>query len=446
MNPVTRPSHRPAPAAVTIWLLGFVVTQFVCQVALLFEALGGLRVAFRTAAFAMSLAALAFVPGIARRHPSQPFVWVALAIVTLELFHPSTNTPLAGIAHITLYVAVAAPLMWVTRLSVGPGALARVVALLFGFHTLSAATGVLQSLYPGRFQPTVSTVIRDLGEYAEGLKVTLADGTEIWRPMGLTDQPGGAASAGLYAAMFGMGFVAVSRRWPVRLLGAAGIAIGLYCIYLAQVRAALVVAGVVTVVFMAALVRLRRGWDAIRLAAVLSIAVGVSFAAALAVGGGAVSGRLETLVEESPDSVYYRSRGRFLEETVNELLPEYPAGAGLGRWGMTRQYFGDPTNPRSQAIWAEIQWTAWVLDGGLPLALAYGIAVAVAVGATARMAARTPDPWLAGWAAVVAAYGAAVCAMTFSYVPFIGQAGMEFWFLNAAVWTAGRASLRQAPA
>lgn len=445
MTPPPTPT-APAVATARAWLIGFLLLQFACQVALLFEAMAGFRVVFRSASFTASLAALAFVPGAARQHPSRPFVWAILGIIALELFHPNTNTPLAGIAQFFLYLAVTAPVVWVCRLTVGPGTLARVIAALFGFHTLSAVVGVLQSLFPGWLQPAVSTVIKDLGEYAEGLKMSLADGTEIWRPMGLTDQPGGAASAGLYALMFGMGFVAVSRSWLVRLLGAAGMVIGLYCIHLAQIRAALVVGAVVAVVFLAALVWLRRGWDALRLAAVLPTAVAISFTAALAVGGGAVSGRLETLVSESPDSVYYQNRGRFLEATVNEMLPQYPAGAGLGRWGMTHRYFGDPNNPRSEPLWSEIQWTAWVLDGGLPLVLAYAAAVVVAVGATARVAARTPDPWLAGWASVVAAYGVAVCAMTFGSIPFIGQAGMEFWFLNAAVWTAGRVTARRGPA
>jgi hypothetical protein len=154
-----------------------------------------------------------------------------------------------------------------------------------------------------------------------------------------------------------------------------------------------------------------------------------------------VTSRLESLVEESPDTVYYQNRGRFLEETITQHVPEHPAGAGLGRWGMTRRYFADLNDPKSDAIWAEIQWTAWVLDGGVPLALAYAAALGAAVWATARVALRTPDQWLAGWAALITAYGLAVCATTFSYIPFIGQAGMEFWFLNAAVWTAGRLSM-----
>lgn len=439
MTTATTTSRPPAPAdRLPFWLIGFVLLQFACQAALLFESLGAVRVAFRIAAFAASLAALGLVPGRARQHPSRPFLWAVLAIVAFELFHPNTNTPLAAIAQFTLYLAVAAPVVWVARMPVDRRGLAAVLAILWGFHTLSAIVGVLQSLFPGRLQPAVSTIVLDQGEYAEGLRMTLADGSTIWRPMGLTDQPGGAAAAGMYAVIFGMGFVAISPRWHVRLLGLGSMAVGLYCIYLAQIRAALVVGGLAAVVFLAALAALRRTGDAVRLLVGFVMVIAISFVAALTVGGSAVSGRLATLVEESPDTVYYQNRGRFLEETVTHTVPEYPIGAGLGRWGMTRRYFADLNDPRSDALWAEIQWTAWVLDGGLPLVLAYTAALVVAFWAMARAAVDSPDPWLAGWAALLVAYAVAVLASTFSYVPFIGQAGMEFWLLSTAVWTAVR--------
>src|SRR5436305_12187928 len=100
----------PAPAAARVataraWLIGFLVLLFVCQVALLSESLGAIRVVFRVAAYAISLAALGLVPGLALRHPSRPFLWVALGIVFLEVFHPTTNTPLAGLAQFGLYLA-----------------------------------------------------------------------------------------------------------------------------------------------------------------------------------------------------------------------------------------------------------------------------------------------------------------------------------------------------
>ena len=37
---------------------------------------------------------------------------------------------------------------------------------------------------------------------------------------------------------------------------------------------------------------------------------------------------------------------------------------------MMLHYFGDRYNAESPQIWAEIQWTGWLLDGGIPLMIA----------------------------------------------------------------------------
>jgi hypothetical protein len=54
------------------------------------------------------------------------------------------------------------------------------------------------------------------------------------------------------------------------------------------------------------------------------------------------------------------------------------------------------------------------------------------------VALRASDPWLSGWAMLIVAYDMAMLASTFGAIPFIGQAGLEFWLLNAAVYAAGR--------
>jgi hypothetical protein len=100
------------------------------------------------------------------------------------------------------------------------------------------------------------------------------------------------------------------------------------------------------------------------------------------------------------------------------------------------QYFGDPNLYGSDPVWVEIQWTAWAVDGGIPLAVAYIVALGLAIASTAKVALRSEDSWLAGWAALILAYDGSVVALTFSYSPFIGQAGLEFWLLNAAIYTA----------
>jgi hypothetical protein len=451
VSPV-RPVAPRLPAAgllydpAVVWLLSLFLIQIACQIALLVEYLAPMRVVFRTVPFLSSMAGLVFVPGVARRrHPSQPWALAALAVLGLGVLHPSTSSPVVAFAAFSLYLAILAPLFWVPRLSVTPSALSLVLGVVWGFNTLSATVAVLQVYFPGRFQPHVSEIVQNMGEIAEGLKIELADGSTVWRPMGLSDVPGGAAAAGLNAVVFGLGFLAVSRRWLVRAAGVAGIMVGLFCIYLAQLRVALVIAGIVSVAFAAALVWLRRGADAARLLVVLPVVAVASFAWAFAVGGETVTRRLETLVEDRPEAVYYSNRGRFLEETVYELLPRYPLGAGLGRWGMVRRYFGDPDDPWTESIWVEIQWTAWVVDGGIPLTIAYAAAILAALWASARIARRTRDRVLAGWAALVLAYDVSFCGLIFSYAPFIGQPGVEFWVLNAAVFAAATTVRRPGP-
>jgi hypothetical protein len=142
------------------------------------------------------------------------------------------------------------------------------------------------------------------------------------------------------------------------------------------------------------------------------------------------------LFADDPSTVYYSNRGRFLEHTLEEVLPNYPLGAGLGRWGMMYSYFGEEGDPERGPLWAEIQWTAWLYDGGVPLTLAYVAAILVALWWAFRMTrdplARRTDLWL--WASIVFAYDVGALALTFSYPLFIGQSGLEFWVLNAVLF------------
>ena len=54
------------------------------------------------------------------------------------------------------------------------------------------------------------------------------------------------------------------------------------------------------------------------------------------------------------------------------MLYEYPLGAGLGRWGMAAGYFGTAGAP---GLWAEIQITGWMIDGGVIMIVVYGGAI-----------------------------------------------------------------------
>jgi hypothetical protein len=425
------------------WLQGFLLLQIVCQLALLVPALGSLRLIWRCASFGASVALLVLVQGKGPGHPCRRVAPVILGLVALGFLHPTTNTLAASGAQLGLYVAVLAPLFWVSRLSITPAVLRRLLLLFWLFQTASALFGVLQVTFPGRFQPSLSSNVASLEkDRQESLKVTLANGEKVFRPMGLTDMPGGAAPAGMYAVLFGLGFVLVSRGF-LRLAAIGSMAVGLFCIYLSQTRSVLVMTGVCVATLTTVLI-LQCQWS--RLVTVTVVVVGIvmgSFAWAVAVGGKSVTERLTTLTADRADDVYYRNRGHFLEETVNHWLPLYPFGAGLGRWGMMNQYFGDKNDLYSEPLYVEIQWTGWLFDGGVPLVVVYAGALLLACATAWRIARSRLPGELPLTASVVLAYNVGALAMTFNYPLFIGQGGMEFWLLNATLFTAACCTARR---
>jgi hypothetical protein len=268
---------------------------------------------------------------------------------------------------------------------------------------------------------------------ADAYKIRLADGTMVWRPMGLTDTPGGAASAGLYAVIFGLG-VLLAQRGLLRILSIGGLAVGLFCLYMAQVRSLVVMAAICSMVLLGVLMWRGEVRRVLGIALLLPFAVVVAFQWAAQVGGEEMTGRLNTLVEDRAADVYQRNRGHFLEQTLTEYVPEYPLGAGLARWGMMRRYFGDERNLASESIWVEIQWTGWLLDGGLPLMLLYPLAVVLTAGVSLRIALGRLPGGIPLWGTLLFALNIATVAVTFNYPIFISQGGMEFWFLNGCLF------------
>ena len=109
---------------------------------------------------------------------------------------------------------------------VTPRLLVQGLLLIWGFQTLSAIVGVLQALAPGEFMPQANANFD--GETGDGVKIVLADGATIFRPMGLTDTPGGAAAAGLTAYLLGLGFLTNGRSPALRLAAVGGMAAGLF--------------------------------------------------------------------------------------------------------------------------------------------------------------------------------------------------------------------------
>jgi len=423
---------------------------FVCQVALLSGSIGQVRVVVRMAVFGTSIALLLGLRGKGTPSPAVNPAKFILTIVALSFFNPNGNTLAASAAQVAMYLAILGPLFWVPRLSFDMSNLRRVMLMIWTFQSLSAAIGILQVYYPGHFAPAISTVILDQGKwYVKGLQFQNAYGEIVFRAMGLSDIPGGAGAAGLYASLFGAAFVLTWRMGVGRMLAIGTMVVGLAAIFLSHVRASLVMliicAAVLTAVLAFRRARVRatrpawRRYEAgtlTRLLAVLAVAAFFGFTWAIAIGGNGIAERFGTLTASDPGTVYHQNRGHFIEKSINELVPEYPLGAGLGRWGMMNHYFGDNSDPNTAAIWAEEQFTAWLVDGGIPLALVYLYAIGVTTLFAFRLSLKPVDPELAILAAVICAYdvGAVVSALGY---PFFGsQNGMEFWMLNASLFAA----------
>lgn len=438
---------RPSPSPKQTdwgWVHTFILMQFTFQILLLFPQFGVLRVPMRVATFALSLFLLVRLRGSGPKHPATGLaILVLLIMVASFCFHPSVNSLLAGAGQCAMYAAILGPLFWVRHLKITPKGFQLLIFLIWGFHTVSASFGVLQVYFPGRFQPYISTAIQNTGLGVEGLMITLANGVSVPRPMGLTDTPGGAAMAGFYALLLGVGIALRERNPLLRIAGMGSGAIGLFCIYLSQVRSILVFSGICLVCLAVVLFRQGNFGRLTIMTVGISALVVTTFSWAVMVGGESTLARLSSLVSDRADAVYQQNRGHFLEDTINILLPQYPLGAGLGRWGMMNAYFGDKSNPLSQPIWVEIQWTGWLLDGGVPLILAYVAALAQACRAAWIIAIRHKLDDFALWGGLIFAYNIGALAITFNYPLFIGQGGMEFWLLNTSLFVAGYYSWRE---
>lgn len=423
------------------WAHTFILLQFSLEILLLFPEIGVLRVPMRIASFALSLFLLARLRREGSQHPATNAAIVVLGIMLLQLcLHPYINSMTAGVAQCAMYLAILSPLFWVKSLKITQIGFQSLMFLMWGIHTLSASFGVLQVYFPRKFQPSLSTTIQNGAFGGDNLLITLANGEQVYRPMGLSDMPGGAATAGFYALLFGVAIALKYKNPILRIAGIGSAALGLFCIYLTQVRSVLVFA--VISMFFLAVVLMRTGQIA-RLTAMVS-GVTALFAAtfwwAIAIGGNSTLQRLSSLFAGSPGEVYHQNRGIFLQNTIETLLPQYPLGAGLGRWGMINSYFGDNTDLISQPIWVEIQWTGWLLDGGIPLVFAYVAVLYLACQTAWKIATNRKLGDFALWGGLIFAYDIGAVAITFNYPLFMSQGGMEFWLLNAVLFVAARNS------
>jgi hypothetical protein len=454
-HPGAIPPPQPRPSRL---LEGFVIVEIVCQLALLSGTLEHFRIVFRTAVFGLSLGLLFLLPGHGKLHPAAKAAFFMLAILALEILNPEVNSMIAAAAQSGMYLAILAPLFWVSRLRIDLSEMRRVLSLQWAFQSMSAAVGVLQVYFPDRFQFHVSRVVEANGAgYLTMEHFRNAFGEMVYRPMGLTDSPGAAAAAGFIAVLFATAFFLLERRRWMQAVYVGTMLVGMAAIYLSQVRVMLLME-LICMVTMVALLTLRagRGQDRragrmlssrrlMALSGVMALVVVVGFTWAVAVGGTEISERANSLTASNPGEVYQQNRGRFLIYTIEDVLPEYPLGAGPGRWGMMAYYFGDPGSMRHPFLWSEIQWTGWLYDGGISLALLYALAIALAMRVAYRIALNQRFADLGALGAMVFAYDVSALAATFDGNYFTGGAGLDFWMLNAMLFNAAYHTFRTPP-
>lgn len=363
---------------------------------------------------------------------------IALALLLVCMLNPLTQ-PIAGIAQLLLQLCIAAPLFWVGRRVESVEHLDRLMRLVLACSAASTIVGLLQVFWPDTFMPAQFNQLA-IG-FDEKLLTSLsyegADGRRIIRPPGLTDMPGGAAGGGMLCALFGIAFASqpdtpMRRRVLMTLLSGCGFAV----LYFTQVRSILLMTLVSIVAISVLSARQGRPGTAMYSLGLGSLVVVAAFVLATTVGGKAVEERFLSIADQGLVSSYQRERGGFIAYTLEEVLPKYPFGAGVGRWGVMNLYFADHQDPQRRSLHAEIQMTGWIYDGGFLLAIAYGGAVALSLLYSLRVA-RDARAGAVGYLAIlVFCAQLMVAGMTFAGPAFNTQLGIQFWTLAAALHAA----------
>jgi hypothetical protein len=434
------------------WLEWTVVAQTAMPALMFIPALTPIRIVTRVAAFAIALLAWAAVLLSGRRSTGRTFPaapWLALCAgwLVASILHPNTNSITSGVAGAALNLAILSPALWGGAALKSSRQLGRLMALMMLCNAASALVGIGQFYRPDIFNPPVIPTLQINEFFGEQLSFTTDDGRKILRPCGLTDTPGAASGAGALTCLLGLCWslrpIARWKRLAALVLSMAGAA----ALYLSQVRSTLIVT-VGCIPVLVGLLAMRRDYRRAGLLCVMgTLALAAGAAWVLRSGGVGALDRVKTIFESSPTELYYSNRGFYLEHTFNHLLWEGPLGAGLGRWGMVNGYFGDQTpSPGRGPVFCEVQLTAWVVDGGVPLMVGYIVAIAAAMLGAIRVARTARDDEVGFWSVAVCTLGVNVVMMTFGSMPFIGPAGVQFWALFAAAHAANERSRLEAPA
>ena len=432
------PQAMPATAAARIpWGFAelFIISQSALPAILIIPGTQAFRLPIRVSSFLLPLIAFAwwnlYPPAGVRPSRAQSWLVTIMFLLAVMLFHPSTATMMGGLAHLAVYFAVMSPLFWAPAFVRSPEHLARILWILLVCCGINAIVGVLQVYDPQRWLPAEFSRVALSGLGLGPVSYRGPEGQWIVRPPGLFDTPGAVAGPATYAALLGLIFaVSALPAWQ-RLLSLVFAGAGISAIYLSQVRISLVVALAMMLVYIAVSTRQGRLGRATQFTILAGGLLVGGFMLAFALGGQSVMDRLLTLTATDPLSVYHTARGVQLEVTFGEMFANAPFGAGLGRWGMAAGYFG--AKSASQSLWAEIQFTGWMIDGGIVLIALYVGALIVTGVAQYRVATTQQYARLAQCGAVILAADFGTAALIFSFTPFVTQVGIQYWFLAGAL-------------
>lgn len=380
--------------------------------------------------------------GRLRLPPGGELLIAAMALLFLNSLHPTSPFP-SGIAQCFFQLTIVAPVFWVADKVTDEMRLKRLLWLLFLANSASATIGLLQVYYPATFMPPAfSSLALSMNPNAvSSMTYVGAAGQNIVRPVGLTDLPGGAAVAGMTAGLLGIVFAAQPEQSMLKRVFCVAMAVaGISVLYLTQVRSLIIVMTLSILALCVLLIRQARFLQSGLVGAICVSLLVASFVWATAIGGRSMNDRFSGLLKGSSFETYQQNRGLFIKHTFEELLYEYPLGAGAGRWGMMQQYFGGrPDQP--PPIWVEIQLTGWLLDGGVLMWIFYGGAVLIAMAFAYRLSISLADRQLSYLAAIVLCLNFFVVGQSFAGPIFNTQLGIQFWLLTAALY--GVSSRRQ---
>ena len=459
-NPVHQKHGRPAlrlkgranPSLFHDWGIPewFIVSQALLFAALFIPGVSVIRLLTKVASFGASLLALWLVwrkGGLENKMRAfKPARWLVCMIVILcvMVFHPDTNSMIAGVAHCILYISNYATAFWaIAALRYGMQ-YQRVFLLLFMINTASALVGIGQFYRPDTFLPPSIMVLEKEKETIGSLipYYILEDGTKVLRPCGLSDTPGAASFSGAMAAI--MGIVVMCSRLPhwQRIAGLALAIPGATVIYLTQVRTAILMVIVSLMALIFVMILQKRWSTVIQIAISGFIVIMGGFVWAAREGGHTITDRYFTLVDDSPTNVLFNSsRANMVQDSLTQRIWEIPFGAGLGRYGQVYAYFANRSY--GDMIWCENQVSAWTIDGGiLMIVLGFGSVISALV-SSLRVARSCPNPMIQHWASGVFALNVSLFFTCFGQMPFLTNTGQQFWLMAGLTHAADRWTRQQ---